>query len=361
MGGPDGTVLFPNNFAQELPDMTFSPRASTSAPDRFTSTDLSLCTSTPRTETGRDGGAQQDVPSDIQQEIRRLQEEDVLSRYDTTADVRASGYADPIWGDVFWRRRHRDAARPDPEIPVLESLQPTSILEVGGGYGRFTVKLLDLVDAPLSSGAVTTTEVNPLLNARRHEYARQHPVPHKAVWREIDISTGALQGADVDTAVVPMNTLSDVTERGFCRMLAATCAAVRPGGHVVVSLQPPQRRPLSETAAEAPLPVRSTWLPEPGRSPLSLTQCTFRLDRRMDHREMHHRQTGCASWVRYAVIRRYDGRHVETDRVILRSRYDRLSPDVVREHIRAAGLRIEQTLRHRISHVLVLKRPQRSS
>ncbi|OLS24859.1 MAG: hypothetical protein HeimC3_17340 [Candidatus Heimdallarchaeota archaeon LC_3] len=77
----------------------------------------------------------------ILKEVNILKSKKILHPDDSVENVLLNHGETKEWADVFWRRRYQHENRSDPEIDLVFETSPTSVLEIGTGYGRILKKL----------------------------------------------------------------------------------------------------------------------------------------------------------------------------------------------------------------------------
>ncbi len=144
-------------------------------------------------------------PFTLQEEFNNLQEIQFLLPSDKISDLKSNLHQTSTWANVFWRRRHSHAKREDPELPFVFQQNPSSILEIGAGYGRVLRKLIDGHEWDLDSMKIQGVEICKYFKPYFHRYQKEHSSLKKCdiIFDDI-LTTSAFEGISFDLILFPM-------------------------------------------------------------------------------------------------------------------------------------------------------------
>ena len=152
----------------------------------------------------------------IQDEFQQLLDKKFLLPSDNLTEVRVNTYEYEIWADVFWRRRLRHAKREDPELKHVFKTNPSSVLEIGAGYGRVLRKLLEWEGLETNSIKFTGIEICIHLKNYFQRYQAQYPSLRRTdIFFDNFLSTSSLEENSFDVIILPMNTLANFSYHNF--------------------------------------------------------------------------------------------------------------------------------------------------
>ncbi|MFX1285487.1 MAG: hypothetical protein ACFFB5_17750 [Promethearchaeota archaeon] len=143
----------------------------------------------------------------IQEEYEELQKIQFLLPRDRISDIKFNFHETETWAKVFWRRRNNHAIREDPELPFVFQQNPSTILEIGAGYGRVLRKLIEGKkwhhDSMNFQGIDICTHFEPFFHLYRSEYPS---LKHCDMIFEDFLTTSAFDETSFDVILLPMNT-----------------------------------------------------------------------------------------------------------------------------------------------------------
>ncbi|MFX0050261.1 MAG: hypothetical protein ACFFAJ_01180 [Candidatus Hodarchaeota archaeon] len=147
-------------------------------------------------------------PSTLQEEFHELQQLKFLLPSDKIHDIQFNLHESETWAKVFWRRRHKHAKREDPELPFVFQQNPSTILEVGAGYGRVLRKLIEGNEWNLDSMRFQGIELCPYFKPYFHRYQEQNVSLKKCdIIYEDFLTSSVFERTSFDVILLPMNTL----------------------------------------------------------------------------------------------------------------------------------------------------------
>ncbi len=145
-------------------------------------------------------------PFTLQEEFNNLQEIQFLLPSDKISDIKSNLHETGTWANVFWRRRHNHSKREDPELTFVFQQNPSSILEIGAGYGRVLRKLIEGHEWDLDSMRFQGVELCNHFMPYFHRYQRDHPSLKKCdIIFDNFLTTSAFEGTSFDVILFPMN------------------------------------------------------------------------------------------------------------------------------------------------------------
>ena len=146
-------------------------------------------------------------PSTLQEEFDELQRIQFLLPSDTISDIQFDFHKTATWPEVFWRRRYIHERREDPELTFVFQQNPSSILEVGAGYGRVLRKLVEGKEWNLESIKFQGIETCPHFESYFQRYQREYrSLQNCDIVFEDFLTTAAFEKAFFDVILLPMNT-----------------------------------------------------------------------------------------------------------------------------------------------------------
>ncbi|MFX0211012.1 MAG: hypothetical protein ACFFDT_33850 [Candidatus Hodarchaeota archaeon] len=147
-------------------------------------------------------------PDTLQEEFQELQKIQFLLPRDTISDIKFNFHETETWAKVFWRRRNNHATREDPELPFVFQQNPSTILEVGAGYGRVLKKLIEKNEWHLDSMTFQGIDICTHFKPYFHLYQSEYPsLKNCDIIYEDFLTTSAFKEISFDVILLPMNTL----------------------------------------------------------------------------------------------------------------------------------------------------------
>lgn len=145
-------------------------------------------------------------PLTLQEEFNNLQEIQFLLPSDKISEIKSNFHETSTWANVFWRRRRSHAKREDPELPFVFQQNPSSILEIGAGYGRVLRKLIEGHEWDLSSMKFQGVELCNHFMPYFHRYQRDHSsLKNCHITFDNFLTTSVFKNTTFDVILFPMN------------------------------------------------------------------------------------------------------------------------------------------------------------
>ncbi len=141
----------------------------------------------------------------MQYSLDKLKELGLLLEHENVADFRSDFYNTKLWAEVFWSRKYSHERRLDPEIDVVKKYNPKKVLEIGSGYGRFTLKLTRILEDASIHGVETCTHFKKYVDI----YTKDNPKLMDVTFSFVDFfNNEEFTEKNFDQIILPMNTLS---------------------------------------------------------------------------------------------------------------------------------------------------------
>lgn len=143
----------------------------------------------------------------IEIELNYLKSKKILQPDDLVNDILYDHNDSKEWADGFWRRRTRHESRIDPEIEIVFESNPSSVLEIGAGYGRILKKLSqERAKRNLNTELFGIEKCKYLEPYFKKFQANEHFLANVKIFYDNFFHSTQLVGKYFDTIVLPMNT-----------------------------------------------------------------------------------------------------------------------------------------------------------
>ncbi len=170
------------------------------------------------------------------QEFKYLQEKGILLDTDLASEARSDLHLSKIWAKVFWRRRKRHKNRVDPELPLVLEQHPTSVLEIGAGYGRVLQKIAQKTQETGSNiEDLWGIEICPYFEPFAEAYKETSSFSNYSIIFDDFFSTEAFSPGSFDLILLPMNTLPNFSMSLMPVLFQKVKQLLRPSGTWIFS------------------------------------------------------------------------------------------------------------------------------
>ncbi|PWI46622.1 hypothetical protein CEE45_15885 [Candidatus Heimdallarchaeota archaeon B3_Heim] len=147
-------------------------------------------------------------PLRLQKEFDLLYEKEFLLPGDKQQDIQINKHEHEIWAKVFWRRRFRHAKREDPELQFVFQQNPSTLLEIGAGYGRVLRKLVERNGGNKKMRSIQGIDICEHFAPYFHLYKTEYPsLRNVEMIYDNFLESQKLKENSCDIILLPMNTI----------------------------------------------------------------------------------------------------------------------------------------------------------
>ena len=176
-----------------------------------------------------------DIQNDkVNAEISILNENNLLFEIGNIENIKYDLHLSKIWAEVFWRRLKNHSRRPDPEIELIKSINPSTVLEIGSAYGRVLTKIANVLGT--DGKKITGIEICKKLEPYYNKYKLQYPVLNDTnIIFDDFFNSSRLEENSFDLIVLPMNTIHSFSFDFFNKILLKVKKLLKSNGKFIFS------------------------------------------------------------------------------------------------------------------------------